>query len=231
MSIFKNVLSIIFTCEKKIVIQVRKQAIKAVKERGGNIADETEVLSEYVLQFGAFRGQTFRWMLENAMGYSAWLVDSMHKETVTAAPLSQNKASFKAFVESFEECRQVIAKKRADREEKEKRLLAPTSATSTTRHPAVSSSTVSSLAPLVLGQTSPRGLSAKVARIVNKSRCTPNLPASTRPAKSRELDMKKTEEEELCNIVDKVEQELGNYKLCYYHHYYRHYCYYYSYYV
>ena len=73
MSIFKNVLSIIFTCEKKIVIQVRKQAIKAVKERGGNIADETEVLSEYVLQFGAFRGQTFCWMLENAMGYSAWL--------------------------------------------------------------------------------------------------------------------------------------------------------------
>ena len=37
-------------------MQVRKQAIKAVKERGGNIADETEVLSEYVLQFGAFHG-------------------------------------------------------------------------------------------------------------------------------------------------------------------------------
>ena len=89
-------------------MQVRKEAIKAVKERGGNISDETEVLSEYVLQFGAFRGQTFCWMLENAMGYSAWLVDSMRKETATAAPLSQNKVSFKAFVESFQECRQVI---------------------------------------------------------------------------------------------------------------------------
>ena len=49
------------------------------------------------------------------MGYSAWLVDSMQKESVTVAPLSQNKASFKAFVESFQECRNVIAKNRADR--------------------------------------------------------------------------------------------------------------------
>ena len=54
-------------------------------------------------------------MLENAMGYSAWLVHSMQKQTFTA-PLSQNKGSFKAFAESFKECRQVIAKKRAERE-------------------------------------------------------------------------------------------------------------------
>lgn len=56
MSIFRRVLSIITTCEKK-VMQVRKQAIKAVKEKGINTADETEVLSEYVLQFRAFHGK------------------------------------------------------------------------------------------------------------------------------------------------------------------------------
>lgn len=38
-------------------MQVRKQAIKAVKEKGINTADETEVLSEYVLQFKAFHGK------------------------------------------------------------------------------------------------------------------------------------------------------------------------------
>ena len=56
MSIFRRVLSIITTCEKK-VMQVRNQAIKAVKEKGINTADKTEVLSEYVLQFRAFHGK------------------------------------------------------------------------------------------------------------------------------------------------------------------------------
>ena len=56
MSIFRRVLSIIITCEKK-VMQVRNQAIKAVKEKGINTADKTEVLSEYVLQFREFHGK------------------------------------------------------------------------------------------------------------------------------------------------------------------------------
>ena len=55
-------------------IQVRKQAIEAVRRRGGDVSDETEVLSEYALQFGAFHGQTFHWILENGLGYAAWLV-------------------------------------------------------------------------------------------------------------------------------------------------------------
>ena len=37
-----------------IFMQVRKPAIKAVKERGGNIADETEVLSEMFSSLGPF---------------------------------------------------------------------------------------------------------------------------------------------------------------------------------
>ena len=65
------------------------------------MSDETEVLSDYVLQFGAFRGQTFCWILENGLGYAAWLVENMQNKTVTAAPLSQNKASFKAYPMAF----------------------------------------------------------------------------------------------------------------------------------
>ena len=33
------------------------------------MSDETEVLLDYLLQFGAFRGQTFRWIPENKLGY------------------------------------------------------------------------------------------------------------------------------------------------------------------
>ena len=58
------------------------------------MSDETEVLSDYVLQYGAFHGQTFRWILENGLGYAAWLVDNMWNETVTAAPLSQKQGFF-----------------------------------------------------------------------------------------------------------------------------------------
>ena len=36
---------------------------------------------EYKIQFGGFRGQSFKWVLENALGYTGWLVDSMRNET------------------------------------------------------------------------------------------------------------------------------------------------------
>lgn len=110
------------------------------------MSDETEVLSDYVLQFGAFCEQTFHWVLENGLGYAAWLDDNMRNETVTAAPLSQNKASFKAWAMAFEESRQAIDKKRVEREAKEKPTVC---ASTTSARP--STVIVSSLAPLVLG--------------------------------------------------------------------------------
>ena len=67
------------------------------------------------MQFGGFRGQTFKWVLENALGYAAWLVDSMRNETATPSPISQHKFSFKAYAELFPECREVIAIKKEER--------------------------------------------------------------------------------------------------------------------
>ena len=55
-------------------------------------------------------------------------VDNMRNETVTAAPLSQNKASFKVYAMAFEESRQAIDKNRVEREAIEK----PTICASTT---------------------------------------------------------------------------------------------------
>ena len=106
------------------------------------MSDETEVLSDYVLQFGAFHGQR---ILENGLGYAAWFVDNMRNETVKAAPLSQNKASFKAYAMAFEESRQAIDKKQVEREAKEKPTVC---ASTTSARP--SRVIASSLAPLVL---------------------------------------------------------------------------------
>ena len=128
------------------------------------MSDETEVLSDYVLQFGAFHGQTFRWILANGLGYAAWLVDNMWNETVTAAPLSQNKASFKAYAMAFEESRQAIDKKRVEREAKEKPTVC---ASTTSARP--SRVIASSLVPLVLGRTSTKDLSIKFSRTLGKS--------------------------------------------------------------
>ena len=72
------------------------------------------------MQFDGFRGQTFLWVLENALGYAGWLVDSMQSETVTSSALSQNKASFKTYANLFPECREVIAKKKEQRLNKTK---------------------------------------------------------------------------------------------------------------
>ena len=93
---------------------MKKHAIQAVQKRGGSTNDSTEVFSEYEIQFGAFHRQTFKWVIENALGYTGWLVDSMRNETVTALALmiSQNKAAFKAYAQLFPECREVIGKKR-----------------------------------------------------------------------------------------------------------------------
>ena len=95
--------------------------MEAVRRRGGDVSDETEVLSDYVLQFGAFRGQTFRWILENGLGYAAWLVDNMRNETVTGAPLSQNKASFKAYAMALRKADKPLTK--SGRNEKQKSQL------------------------------------------------------------------------------------------------------------
>ena len=148
--------------------------------------------------------------LKMGCAIAAWLVDNMRNETVTAAPLSQNKASFKAYATTFEERRQAIDKERVEREAIKK----PTICASTT---SARPSTViaSSLAPLVLGRNSTKDLSIKVARTLGKSatRFTPNLAASAQPAKSKDFDIAITDEaddNELCHVAAAEEQEFGS---------------------
>ena len=85
---------------------------------GGNTSDEVSVLGQYEVQFGIFKGQTFKWLAENGLGYAGWLVDSMGSETATTAPLSKNKHAFKAYLSSFPEGQDVVALKASERKKK-----------------------------------------------------------------------------------------------------------------
>lgn len=82
---------------------IHEQAIKNVKRLGGNLKDEAVVKGQYAIQFGKFKGKTFKWVLENALGYGAWLVDNMRNEKPSLAPLSLNIKEFKAYLTSFPE--------------------------------------------------------------------------------------------------------------------------------
>ena len=61
-------------------------------------------------------------MLENALGYAGWFVDNMRNEKVSQSAISQNKAAFKRYVESFEEGHEVVAMKKKQREDKEAKV-------------------------------------------------------------------------------------------------------------
>lgn len=51
---------------------VRADALTVVVQRGGDETDRLEVMGEYVLQFGKYKGKTFRWLLENDVGYTMY---------------------------------------------------------------------------------------------------------------------------------------------------------------
>lgn len=87
---------------------VRRLAVDAVAKRGGSSADEMHVLSEHIIQFGEYRGQTFLWLLENCLGYTAWLVESLKGETESNSHLSANKFLLRKFVLSFPELEEAM---------------------------------------------------------------------------------------------------------------------------
>ncbi|XP_059199232.1 uncharacterized protein LOC131979304 [Centropristis striata] len=63
---------------------VRQNALTVVRQRGGDASDKTEVFGEYILQFGKYKGKSFRWLLENDIGYTIYLLKSQQKEKEAA---------------------------------------------------------------------------------------------------------------------------------------------------
>ena len=92
--------------------------MESVRAKEGNTNDEMSMLGQYQVQFGIFKGKTFKWLVENGLGYAAWLVDSIRSETATTAPLSRNKHSFKRYLTNFPEGQSVVALKAKERVKK-----------------------------------------------------------------------------------------------------------------
>ncbi|KAK0151968.1 hypothetical protein N1851_006667 [Merluccius polli] len=59
---------------------VRREARDRVAQKGGDPTDDLQVLAESELQLGQYWGQTFRWLLENDVGYAVNLVVSHEGE-------------------------------------------------------------------------------------------------------------------------------------------------------
>ena len=147
---------------------IRKWALAEVKSLGGDVNDQTVVLGQYQVQFGLFKGKTFKWLVENGLGYAAWLVDNMRGEKATDAPLSKNKQAFKEYLTSFPEGKEAVGKKATEREKK--RMQPTTSACSAAPKD-------KALASLVFDNRPPQALKAKVRRLLCPQRPQPNIPS------------------------------------------------------
>ncbi|XP_028451767.1 uncharacterized protein LOC114567070 [Perca flavescens] len=89
---------------------VKTNALTVVFERGGDVSDRLEVMGEYVLQFGKYKGKLFRWLLENDVGYTIYLMKKVEEEERdgTFNPQGHNKDSLLSFLDyarSFQEIR------------------------------------------------------------------------------------------------------------------------------
>lgn len=117
------------------VYQVHKEALRAVELKQGDAKDEIEVLGAYKLQFGAYFGQTFKWLLENDLGYVVYLLADFEaaKESTSSSNLSQNKVALKKYAFNFREVQRdcQLRKEKREREAREK----DRAATKTQQHP------------------------------------------------------------------------------------------------
>ncbi|XP_051919669.1 uncharacterized protein LOC127599604 [Hippocampus zosterae] len=91
---------------------VKEEAVARVVQGGGDPECWQLVLSETTLQFGQYRGQTFKWLLENDVGYCAMVVSSHQKERengdTSQSPLAANKDSLASYTHVFPEMAAVV---------------------------------------------------------------------------------------------------------------------------
>ncbi|XP_016432021.1 uncharacterized protein LOC107758734 [Sinocyclocheilus rhinocerous] len=60
--------------------RVKEEAIAHVAAAGGDTSNRQLVLSESALQFGQYRGKTFKWLLSNDVGYAAMVLAVHQRE-------------------------------------------------------------------------------------------------------------------------------------------------------
>ncbi|KAK2852281.1 hypothetical protein Q7C36_007482 [Tachysurus vachellii] len=93
---------------------VRQNALAVVRQRGGDASDKREVLGEYILQFGKYKGKSFRWLLENDMGYTICLIKNLQQEEAmgvftSEGPSKSSLLSFSNYACSFNEIQSLLS--------------------------------------------------------------------------------------------------------------------------
>ncbi len=77
------------------------------------MSDRQEVLGDYVLQFGKYKGKSFRWLLENDVGYTIFLTKKVEEEERAGqfkpeGPKKDSLLSFLEYSRSFQEIEDLI---------------------------------------------------------------------------------------------------------------------------
>ncbi|KAJ4937140.1 hypothetical protein JOQ06_001721 [Pogonophryne albipinna] len=95
--------------------EVMDKARTAITQHRGDPSNRRHLLGFFEIQFGLFREQTFRWVVENSLGYAAYLVAAMKRDPTGGCKDSKehalNKGCFKAYIELFPFGRIAIAMK------------------------------------------------------------------------------------------------------------------------
>ena len=83
----------------KLYERVHADAFIRVRETGYPSPDAVTLCGFYEIQFGKYRGQTFHWLLENALGYAAWMVGAIKGEggSTPATALGNNKKQLRVW--------------------------------------------------------------------------------------------------------------------------------------
>ena len=92
---------------------VRQNALTVVRLRWGDASDKIEVAGEYILQFGKYKGKSFRWLLENDIGYTIYLIRNQQKEETAGVFMAEGHSkdsllSFVSYAQSFQEIQSLL---------------------------------------------------------------------------------------------------------------------------
>ncbi|XP_076732655.1 uncharacterized protein LOC143413445 [Maylandia zebra] len=88
-------------------------ALTVIYQRGGDASNMKEVQGEYILQFGKYKGKSFRWLLENDVGDTMYLIKDLQKEEAAGTSVEEGhgKESLHSFVQyalSFTEIKALL---------------------------------------------------------------------------------------------------------------------------
>lgn len=94
----------------KTLKEVEAEAAEKLKSEGGDSSNRRQLLSCFGIQFGQYRGKSFKWLLENDLGYVAYLVGShqMDIEKGKRTPQMDNKDALDEYATHYPEVNKEI---------------------------------------------------------------------------------------------------------------------------